>query len=97
MLTILCPVCNISAPELEFVYAGQAHISRPGNPEELSDEDWRDYLFIRANTRGIHAERWRHTHGCARFFNVLRDTCSDLVLATYQIGHEPPLVTLGRD
>ncbi len=32
---------------------------------------------MRDNTKGVHAERWRHTHGCGRFFNALRDTTTD--------------------
>jgi sarcosine oxidase subunit delta len=38
----------------------------------------------------VHAERWRHTHGCGRFFNALRDTTSDQFLATYKVGEAPP-------
>ena len=50
---------------------------------------------MRANTRGLHAERWRHAHGCGRFFNALRDTTSDHFAATYLIGTPPP--TLAKD
>ncbi|MBV8183275.1 MAG: sarcosine oxidase subunit delta, partial [Hyphomicrobiales bacterium] len=39
---------------------------------------------------GWHAERWRHVHGCGRFFNVLRDTASDRFSATYKIGEAKP-------
>ena len=38
------------------------------------------------NPKGEHAERWRHAAGCGRFFNALRDTASDRMLATYRIG-----------
>ncbi len=38
----------------------------------------------------MHAERWRHTHGCGRFFNALRDTTTDHFLATYRVGEKPP-------
>jgi len=48
------------------------------------------YLYLRENSRGVHAERWRHTHGCGRFFNALRDTTSDQFLATYKVGEAPP-------
>jgi sarcosine oxidase subunit delta len=47
---------------------------------------------LRSNTRGIHAERWRHLRGCARFFNALRDTTNDRILATYRVGEQPPAV-----
>ena len=58
--------------------------------DNMSDEDWADYLYMRRNSKGAHAERWRHVHGCARFFNALRDTTSDQILATYRIGEATP-------
>ena len=47
---------------------------------------------MRDNTRGVHAERWRHAHGCGRFFNALRDTTTDFFLATYKVGEPRPAV-----
>lgn len=90
MLLIHCPYCAQDLPELEFVYAGEAHIARPADPSALSDEEWRDFLFIRSNPRGVHFERWRHVHGCGRFFNAARDTVSDRFLATYEAGAPRP-------
>lgn len=90
MIRIHCPYCDALRPEQEFAYAGQAHIVRPADPSVESDENWRDFLYIRENTRGPHAERWRHAHGCGRFFNAIRDTVSDRVLATYAMGETPP-------
>lgn len=92
MLIINCPYCG-ARPELEFAYGGQAHIDRPVQPADLNDEDWTGYLYLRENTKGIHAERWRHLHGCARFFNALRDTRNDHFLATYKVGEAAPKVT----
>jgi sarcosine oxidase subunit delta len=89
MLLIHCPYCG-DRPELEFSYGGQAHIARPTEPQTLTDEQWASYLYLRTNTRGIHAERWRHIRGCARFFNALRDTTNDRILATYRVGEQPP-------
>ena len=76
MLLIPCPHCG-PRPEPEFAYAGQAHIARPKEPVALSDAEWAEFLYNRTNPRGVHAERWRHTHGCGRFFNATRDTVSD--------------------
>ncbi|MCV6547231.1 MAG: sarcosine oxidase subunit delta [Cohaesibacter sp.] len=90
MLMIHCPHCEETLPELEFAYAGEAHIDRPVKPSDLSDEEWRDFLFIRSNPRGQHFERWRHVHGCARFFNAVRDTVSDQFLTTYKSGLPRP-------
>jgi sarcosine oxidase, subunit delta len=86
MLLIHCPYCQETLPELEFAYAGEAHIVRPADPSALSDAEWERYLFIRANPRGRHHERWRHVHGCGRFFNAVRDTVSDKFEATYRAG-----------
>src|SRR3546814_16449569 len=80
MLIIDCPYCG-ERPELEFSYGGQAHIDRPSQPADLSDEDWNAFLYMRANPKGHHAERWRHIHGCARFFTAIRDTPTDHFLA----------------
>ena len=32
-----------------------------------------------------------HAAGCRRWFNVLRDTVSHEIAATYRIGEKPPL------
>jgi sarcosine oxidase subunit delta len=89
MLLIPCPFCG-PRPELEFRYGGQAHIARPENPAALSDEAWAEFLYLRDNTKGVHAERWRHIHGCARFFNMLRDTTTDRILTAYKTGEARP-------
>ncbi|MBB5220252.1 sarcosine oxidase subunit delta [Amaricoccus macauensis] len=90
MLLIHCPYCEQDLPELEFAYAGEAHIARPADPSKLTDEEWRDFLFIRTNPRGVHFERWRHINGCARFFNAARETVSDRFLLTYKAGEPRP-------
>jgi len=92
MLLIDCPYCG-PRPELEFSHGGQAHIARPGNPAEVSVQDWTDFLYMRSNLKGVHAERWRHTHGCGRFFNALRDTTTDHFLTTYKAGQPAPAVS----
>lgn len=89
MLLIECPYCDEARPELEFQYAGEAHVLRPAGSTPVSDEQWAEYLYIRSNTRGLHRERWRHTHGCARFFNAVRDTVKDVIVKTYRAGEAP--------
>ncbi len=89
MLLIPCPYCG-ERPELEFAYGGQAHIARPADAGALSDAAWADYLYMRDNPKGPHAERWRHVHGCGRFFNVVRDTASDTILEVYLSGQARP-------
>lgn len=90
MLLIHCPYCNETLPELEFEYAGEAHIARPENPAEMSDDLWKHYLFTRSNVRGDHAEQWRHSHGCGRYFNAIRNTVSDKFVTTYPMGEARP-------
>ena len=85
MLLIPCPICGLR-PEAEFTYAGEAHVARPADPAAMDDHAWADFQYGRSNPRGLHAERWRHTHGCARFFNALRDTHTDVFAATYPAG-----------
>jgi len=96
MLLIPCPYCG-ERPELEFTYGGQAHIARPADPSALTDEQWAEYLYMRDNPKGPHAERWRHTHGCGRFFNVVRDTSSDAILAAYRTGELRPTLPTGGE
>ena len=89
MLLITCPHCGPRA-ELEFSYGGEAHIARPTDPSGLDDEDWATFLYMRSNPKGVHGERWRHLHGCGRFFNAQRDTLSDTILITYPAGEPRP-------
>jgi sarcosine oxidase subunit delta len=89
MLLIACPYCG-ERPEIEFRYAGEAHIARAADPSQLDDETWSAFLYRRSNVKGVHAERWRHLHGCGRFFNALRDTVSDRFVATYEAGKARP-------
>lgn len=90
MLLIHCPYCGEDRPELEFRHAGEAHIARPTNIVELNDQEFEAFFFIRSNPKGIVFERWRHIHGCARFFNAARDTVSDKFLTTYKAGEPKP-------
>jgi len=97
MLLIPCPYCGVDRPEIEFRYSGEAHIDRPRDPGALSDLEWAQFLHSRSNPKGPHAERWRHLSGCGRFFNVLRDTVSDRILAAYKAGEaRPNLAERGR-
>ena len=89
MLLIRCPYCEMERPEVEFRHAGEAHLARP-NPATASDEEWSAFLYLRANAKGPHAERWRHAAGCGRYFKCLRDTVSDRIGTTYKAGAARP-------
>ena len=86
MLKIHCPYCEELRDEEEFHYRGQAHIARPANPDECSDEEWGNYLYFRKNPRGLHREMWYHAAGCRKFFNVVRDTVTYEIHQTYPMG-----------
>ena len=94
MLLIPCPWCG-PRDESEFHYGGEAHIVRPKDPNELSDAEWADYLFMRRNTNGRHLEQWSHSGGCRRWFNVQRDTITNEVITVYQVGKPVPEVSGG--
>jgi sarcosine oxidase subunit delta len=89
MLLIPCPWCGFR-PENEFRHSGEADIVRPSDPVAVSDSDWADFLYNRTNPKGTHAERWRHSHGCGRFFNCVRDTLTDRIVTTYKPGVARP-------
>ena len=76
MLSIRCPWCG-ERDEVEFSYGGQAGVAYPPEPGALSDEEWARFLFFRDNPKGAFAERWVHTHGCRRWFDVVRDTVTN--------------------
>ncbi len=92
MLLIECPWCG-ARPETEFHCGGEAHIERPADPAAVDDAAWADYLFMRRNPKGVHAERWMHAQGCRRWFNVLRHTVSHEILAVYRMGEPAPDVS----
>ena len=79
MTRIDCPWCGLRTED-EFTWGGEAHIARP-DPAQCSDAQWRDYLFTRANPRGVHHERWCHTYGCGQWFVMARDTSTHVILS----------------
>lgn len=89
MLTLRCPYCGVLADETELTPGGEAHLTRHGPGS--SDGDFEGYLFMRDNPMGVHAERWRHSYGCGKWFLALRDTTTMQVFGTYQAQTtEPP-------
>ena len=82
MLLINCPWCG-PRDETEFGFGGEAHRARPADPSTLTDAEWANFLFMRANPKGLHRERWVHTHGCRRWFNVERHTVTNEIVRVY--------------
>ncbi len=93
MLLLRCPYCGVDADETELTPGGEAHLTRVG--PEGSDESFEAYLFQRQNPKGVHFERWRHAHGCGKWFHVARCTATLEVFGTYSAQvSEPPAEVL---
>ena len=88
MLIIPCPHCG-PRDEIEFACGGEAHIARPLIENKISDADFADYLFIRDNPKGIFLERWRHSAGCRKWFNLARDTVTHEIIEVYPMDSLP--------
>jgi sarcosine oxidase, delta subunit family, heterotetrameric form len=89
MLLIYCPHCGEHREEEEFHCKGQAHISRPADPDNLSDKEWGEYMYFRTNPKGLSHEIWYHGIGCRKFFNVTRNTVTYEIKEVYKIGEKP--------
>ena len=87
MLLIDCPWCG-KRDEGEFSYGGEADIRRPLAPDDLTDEQWADYLFMRSNPKGVHRELWNHAQGCRRWFVAERNTVTYRFTETGEAGAE---------
>ena len=72
--------------EEDYSYSGEALISRPANPEKVTDEEWGDYLFMRKNPKGRHIEQWQHSSGCRKFFVVERSTTDNTIYSSYKMN-----------
>ena len=87
-MLIRCPHCG-PRDHTEFAYGREAQSPRPGDAAPL--ESWVDYVYLRDNPCGEHAEYWQHLRGCRSWILVRRDTLTHAVLATEpaQPGERP--------
>jgi sarcosine oxidase subunit delta len=88
MLLLTCPHCGVTAEETEFAPGGPAHLKRHGPGS--SDAEFEEYMFLRDNPRGPHLERWRHAHGCGKWFIAARCTLTMRVFGTYPAQTDGP-------
>ena len=58
----------------EFSYGGDASVKRPELNQEISDQDWDNFVYNRKSPRGKHLELWQHISGCRQWIKVERDT-----------------------
>ena len=85
-----CPWCG-PRDEAEFHYGGQAHVAYPADPAALTTRSGPLPLLPR-QPQGPFAERWSHSAGCRRWFNAVRDTATNELLAVYRAGKTRGLV-----
>ena len=84
------PYCG-ERPEIEFRHGGEAHIARPARSRRTVRCRMGGLpLQLRDNPKGLHVERWRHVHGCGRFFNAVREHVSDCFAGHLQGRAKPP-------
>lgn len=78
-MRINCPLCG--ARDLrEFSYLGDARLAdRPA--ADASAQDWQDYVYLRENPAGPHAELWQHAQGCRAWLRVRRNTVTHEILS----------------
>jgi len=86
VILLPCPWCG-PRDAAEFGYVGELSV-RP-DPRTTTQQEWRDYLYLRRNVAGRTTERWYHRMGCRRYLVVRRDTITNEV--------RPPRAALGRD
>lgn len=90
MLYIYCPFCGEHRDEQEFQNAGEAYIARPNLEEEISDEVWGDYVFMRSNRKGLIWEQWEHVSGCRKVVVVNRNNVTNEIKGTYTLAEGKP-------
>ena len=69
MLYINCPHCGMRSQN-EFSYGGDASVKRPELNEEVTDQEWDNFVYNRKSLRGKHLELWQHISGCRQWIKV---------------------------
>ena len=74
--------CPLNGPRniSEFICFGEV-IDMP-NPNDLSDEQWADFMWMSNNTAGVVREWWCHT-ATSYWFIAERNTITDEIIKTY--------------
>jgi sarcosine oxidase subunit delta len=75
-MRLACPFCG-DRSVAEFSYMGDATLKRP---DTAAQEEWVDYVYMRTNPAGPHAELWYHEGACRQIFEVQRDTRTHEIL-----------------
>ena len=83
MLNINCPYCG-DRSQKEFAYGGDGSVTRPELNQEISDEKWDEFVYLRKSPRGKHLELWQHISGCRQWIKVERDTLTHEIHQTFK-------------
>jgi sarcosine oxidase subunit delta len=78
---LACPECG-ERSAYEFRFGGEVK-SRP--QPGASEDAWYRYIYTKANEAGEQKEWWFHRNGCHQWFQALRDTRTNTVLATFDM------------
>ena len=87
MLDIKCPHCG-NRSQKEFAYGGDGSVKRPELSQNVSDEKWNEFLYLRKSPRGKHIELWHHVAGCRQWFKVQRNTVTHEIFQTTKMNEE---------
>ena len=87
MLNIKCPYCG-DRSQKEFAYGGDGTVVRPQLNQEVTDEKWDEFVYLRKSPRGKHIELWHHIAGCRQWFRVQRDSVTHEIFKTAKINEE---------
>jgi heterotetrameric sarcosine oxidase delta subunit len=60
---------------------GDARPQRPASNDSATIEQWFDYVYLRANPKGVFDEYTHHSGGCRTWLVVSRDTLTHDVFA----------------
>ena len=74
--------CPLNGPRgiSEFAYGGEV-VQEP-DPDQASQAEWADYVFLDRNSAGVVREWWYHV-ASDYWFIAERDRASDEILRTY--------------
>lgn len=78
-MRITCPYCGERSLD-EYVYSGDASVSRPDPASPDAAEQFYRYGYERQNVAGPHKELWYHSAGCHAWLVVERDTRTHEIL-----------------
>jgi len=78
-MRICCPYCG-ERGLAEFLYHGDATVTRPRDGGAAPTQAWTDYVYFRKNDTGPHDELWYHNAGCHSWLVVQRDLRSHEIL-----------------